>query len=400
MPKAASAAASRIPRGVWMLGFVSLFMDMSSELVHSLLPVFMAGTLGASALLIGLVEGAAEALALIVKVFSGYLSDVMGRRKPVVLFGYGLAALTKPLFPLASSIGLVLGARLLDRVGKGMRGAPRDALVADITPEAVRGSAFGLRQSMDTVGAILGPALAIAFMLWFAGSVRNVLWVAVVPAAISIAFLVFGVIEPERKGKPVAAKLPFSKAGLRALGGAYWRVVLVGAVLTLARFTEAFLVLRGSNLGLSATWVPLVMVVMSLSYALCAWPAGHWSDRVPRALVLALGLVFLAAAHAALACAAGTGLLYLGVVLWGVHLGLTQGVISALIADVAPGALRGTAFGVFNLASGLVLLAGSAGAGAMWDRIDPSAPFWAGAALALVGAVSTLALPRGAVRAA
>jgi len=345
-----------------MLGVVSLFMDMSSELVHSLLPVFLAGTLGASALLIGTIEGAAEALALVVKVFSGYLSDVMGKRKPVVLLGYGLAALTKPLFPLASSIGLVLGARLIDRIGKGMRGAPRDALVADITPEAVRGSAFGLRQSMDTVGAILGPALAIVFMIWFAGSIRSALWIALVPAAISVAVLAFGVVEPDRKGKPVSPKLPFSRAGFRALGRAYWRVVLIGAVLTLARYTEAFLVLRGSNLGLSATWVPMVMVVMSVSYALCAWPAGQWSDRVPRALVLALGLAFLAAAHLALALADGYGLLYLGVVLWGVHLGLTQGVISALIADVAPGELRGTAFGVFNLASGLVLLGGSAGA--------------------------------------
>ena len=378
-----------------MLGFVSLFMDMSSELVHSLLPLFMAGTLGASVFLIGLIEGAAEALALAVKVFSGYLSDVMGRRKPLVLLGYGLAALTKPIFPLASSLGWVLGARLLDRIGKGIRGAPRDALVADIAPPAIRGSAFGLRQSMDTIGAIAGPALAVVLMLAFAGSIVSVLWIAVIPALISFAILLFGVTEPERDAPPVAAKLPFSRAGLRALGAGYWRVVVVGAVLMLARYTEAFLVLRASDLGLGTTWVPMVMVLMSASYALCAWPAGQWSDRVQRRSVLALGLVFLACSHGALAAAGGTALLYVGVVLWGVHLGLTQGVISALIADVAPGELRGTAFGLFNLVSGVVLLAGSAGAGLLWDGIAPSAPFYAGAAIATLGVLSTFALPRG-----
>jgi MFS family permease len=381
-----------------MLGLVSLFTDMSSELVHSLLPVFMAGTLGASALIIGTVEGAAEGLALVVKVFSGYLSDVFGRRKPLVVLGYSLAALTKPLFPLAGSISWVLGARLLDRVGKGIRGAPRDALVADITPESIRGAAFGLRQALDTVGAIAGPALAIGFMLIYAGAIRTALWAAVVPGFIAVAILVFAVSEPDRKAAPVAARLPFSRAGLRSLGARYWRIVLVGALLTLARFTEAFLVLRASNLGLSNTWVPLVMIVMSLVYTLASYPAGKWSDSNGRRRVLGAGVVALLAADVVLALATDPMWLMAGVSLWGLHMGLTQGTLSTLIADVAPGNLRGTAFGVFNLVSGVVLLAGSAAAGELWDVFGAAAPFWAGAGLALLGLAAVLTLPKPAAR--
>lgn len=387
-------ARPRIPRTVWVLGIVSLFTDMSSEFIHALLPVFMAGTLGASALAIGLVEGAAEGLALATKVFSGYLSDVFGRRKPLVVLGYGLAALTKPLFPLAASMYWVLGARLLDRLGKGIRGAPRDALMADVTPPEIRGAAFGLRQSLDTVGAFAGPLLAIGALLYFAGDIRTALWVAVVPGVLAVALLVFAVREPERSARRVPAKLPFSRAGLRALGATYWRIVIVGSVLTLARSTEAFLILRGADIGMSTTWVPLVLVAMALVYTLAAYPVGHWSDRGDRRPWLFAGMLALVAADVVLALAADVTWLMLGAALWGLHMGLTQGLIAAMIADVAPKELRGTAFGVYNIATGVVLLVASVASGAVWDWRGPAAAFWMGAGLAAIGALVVFVLPR------
>jgi MFS family permease len=392
-----NAARAAIPGGVVALGFVSLFTDMSSEMVHSLLPVFMVGTLGASALMVGLVDGLAESLALVTKMFSGYISDRVGRRKPLVVLGYALATLTKPLFPLAGSVGWVLGARLLDRLGKGIRGAPRDALVADITPPQVRGAAYGLRQSMDTIGAVAGPLLAIALMLWLAGDIRAVLWFAVLPGVIAVAILVFAVREPERVGAAPTPRLPLSRAGMAALGSGYWRVVWVGALLTLARGTEAFLVLRASSLGMSDTWVPLVMVGMSLAFTVVAWPAGRWSDRTDRRHVLAAGLAVLLVADLMLALASGLPALMIGVALWGAHMGLTQGVFSALIADQAPGALRGTAFGMFNLLSGLSLLIAGVSAGALMDAHGAPAPFWLGASLALLALplVRWLPAPKG-----
>jgi MFS family permease len=378
-----------------VLGIVSLLTDMSSEFIHALLPVFLFGTLGASALAIGLIEGAAEGLALATKVFSGYLSDVFGRRKPLIVLGYGLAALTKPLFPLAASVHWVLGARLLDRVGKGIRGAPRDALVADVTPKEIRGAAFGMRQALDTVGGFAGPLLAIGAMLYFVGDIRAALWIAVVPGVVAVALLLFAVREPERT-KRVAAKLPLSREGLRRLGGTYWKLVAIGSLLTFARSTEAFLVLRGSNLGLSNTLVPLVLVVMSLVYTLAAYPAGKWSDQGGRRPLLVAGMLVLAVADVVLALAGGLVGLFAGIALWGLHMGLTQGLFAAYIADLAPGELRGTAFGVFNLATGFVLLLASALSGFVWDAFSPAATFWMGGALALVGAAALFALPRRA----
>jgi MFS family permease len=388
------ARSPRIPRAVWVLGFVSLLTDMSSEFIHALLPVFLAGTLGASALAIGVIEGAAEGLALATKVFSGYLSDVFGRRKPLIVLGYGLAALTKPLFPLAGSVHWVLGARLLDRVGKGIRGAPRDALIADVTPKEVRGAAFGMRQALDTVGGFAGPLLAIGAMLHFAGEIRSALWIAVVPGLVAVGLLVFLLREPESAPGRVAAKLPLSREGLRRLGGAYWRLVALGSLLTFARSTEAFLVLRGSNLGLSNTLVPLVLVAMSLVYTLAAYPAGKWSDSGGRRPLLIAGMIVLALADVVLALAGGLFGLFAGIALWGLHMGLTQGLFAAYIADLAPGELRGTAFGVFNLATGVVLLAASALSGLLWDVVSPAATFWMGAILAVIGAAALFALPK------
>lgn len=369
-----------IPRTIWALGFVSLFTDMSSEMVHSLLPILLAG-LGASALVIGLIEGAAEALVLVVKVFSGYISDAIGRRKPLVLLGYGLATVVKPLFPIADSIAVVTTARLLDRFGKGIRGAPRDALVSDLAPPEVRGAAFGLRQSMDTVGAVIGPLLAIGLMWLLADDIRAVLWWAVVPGIVAVLLLI-RMPEPDHERKH--ARLPLTRAGFARLGSKFARLTALGGFLALARFSEAFLVLRAVDVGLPVTYVPLVLVAMSVVYALTAYPAGRLSDRLPRAALLAFGMAMLAAADVALALAPSPFLLFVGVGLWGLHMGLTQGIVTSMIADVSPAEHRGTAFGVFNLVSGVALLAASVLAGWLWDQHGPAWTFWTGAGLSLL----------------
>lgn len=377
-----------VPRTIWALGFVSLFTDLGSEIVHSLLPVLLAGTLGASVFAIGLLEGAAEALVLITKVLSGYLSDAMGKRKPLVVLGYGLATLAKPLFPLAESVSTVVMARMVDRFGKGIRGAPRDALLGDLAPAEIRGACFGLRQSMDTLGAVLGPSLAIALLWDLSNDVSTVLWIAVIPGLIAVSLLLF-IKEPEQPERP-PARLPISREGLSRLGLAYWKLTALGALVALARFSEAFLVLRASEQGLGLTWIPLVLVVMSAVYALSAYPAGALSDRMPRHWLLGLGMVTLALANVALATAKGYGLLFLGIGLWGLHMGLTQGLLASLIVDIAPPEYRGTAFGVFNLFSGFGLLLASAMAGWLWDRSGSTATFWFGAGTATV---ATLAIP-------
>ncbi|AKA25290.1 MFS transporter [Pseudomonas chlororaphis] len=390
----ARPASRGIPRTVWALGFVSLFMDLSSELVHSLLPVYMVGTLGVSMLMVGIIEGVAEATALIVKVFSGALSDFIGRRKGLLLLGYGLAALTKPLFPLASSADLVFGARLLDRIGKGIRGAPRDALVADVAPPEIRGACFGLRQSMDTVGAFLGPILAIGLMLVLANDISQVLWLAVIPAAIAVALLVFGIREPGHEARPRGFRSPLSWASLRRFSSAYWWVVGIGAAFTLARFSEAFLILRAQQLGFSATWVPLVMVVMAGFYMVSAYPVGKWSDRVSRTALLSVGLLLLIGADLVLAQAQSVPMVLLGVALWGLHMGFSQGILATLVADTTPADLKGTAFGVFNLLSGLALLLASVIAGWLWQVHGAALAFYTGAGFAALSLLLLMAKPK------
>jgi MFS family permease len=372
-----------MPRAIWVLGFVSLLMDISSEMIHSLLPLFMATTLGASALLIGLVEGLAEATALIVKVFSGALSDYFGKRKPLAVLGYAMGALSKPLFAIAPSMGLVLTARLVDRVGKGIRGAPRDALVADIAPPALRGAAFGLRQSLDTVGAFAGPLLAVALMLLWANDFRAVFWVAVIPGLMSVGLLFWGVQEPEKQSTEHKLSNPLTRANLGRLGPGCWAVVGVGAIFTLARFSEAFLVLRAQQTGIALSWVPLVMVAMNVVYAVSAYPLGKLSDRVGRKALLLWGLGVLIAADLVLARASGWPGVLVGVALWGLHMGMTQGLLAAMVADTAPADLRGTAFGVFNLGSGVAMLVASVVAGALWDSFGAASTFYAGAVFCL-----------------
>lgn len=373
----------QIPSGVWVLGFVSMLMDISSEMVHSLLPLFMVTTLGASALTVGVIEGLAEATALIVKVFSGTLSDYLGKRKGLAVFGYTLGALTKPLFAMAPTMGMVLTARLLDRVGKGVRGAPRDALVADIAPAHLRGAAFGLRQSLDTVGAFIGPLLAVGLMLLWANDFRAVFWVAVIPGLAAVALLVLGLREatPRLVGK---RSNPISRQNLRRLDASYWWVVGVGAAFTLARFSEAFLVLRAHQGGLPLALVPLVMVAMNLIYALSAYPFGKLSDRLSQPKLLALGLVVLIAADLVLASSDHWRVMLAGVALWGIHMGMTQGLLATMVANTAPADLRGTAYGFFNLVSGIAMLVASVVAGLLWDRLGASVTFYAGAAFCLV----------------
>jgi MFS family permease len=387
-----------IPGGIWALGFVSMLMDISSEMIHALLPVYLMTVLGTSALAVGVIEGIAEATASIVKVFSGALSDWLGKRKWLAAFGYGLAALTKPVFPLASSVGWLVAARFVDRVGKGIRGAPRDALVADLAPVELRGASFGLRQSLDTIGAFLGPGLAIGLMWLTANHFQMVFWIAVIPAVLSVALIVFAVHDPERPGKTHAVRSPLSVEAMRRLGAAYWITVAISTVFALARFSEAFLILKAQAVGLPIFLVPLVLVLMNVVYALTSYPIGVLSDRVSRIDLLAVGLIVLIVADVVLGLASGIVGVACGVILWGLHMGCTQGVIAALVADTAPVELRGTAFGMVNLLGGVALLAASILAGVLWDRAGPQATFLAGAGFSVVALIG-VAVVRGRIHA-
>lgn len=381
-----------IPRAVWALGFVSLLMDVSSEIIHALLPVYLVTVLGASMLTVGFIEGIAEATASITKVFSGALSDWLGKRKLLAVIGYGLAAFTKPIFPLASSVSWLVAARFIDRIGKGIRGAPRDALVADIAPAHLRGASFGLRQSLDTTGAFLGPALAIVLMWLNADNFQAVFWFAVLPAFLAVGLLLFAVHEPERPRALRNVRSPLSRAELKRLGSAYWWVVGIAVVFSIARFSEAFLILRAQSVGLPLMFVPMVLVLMNVVYAFAAYPAGALSDHANRIIVLGVGFGLLVAADLVLAFTSGIAGVAIGVALWGLHMGFTQGLLATLVADTAPAELRGTAYGIFNLLSGLAMLVASVLAGALWDIIGSPATFLAGAvftALALAGLAAT-----------
>ena len=400
--RASSAAAGRLsamPAGIWALGLGSMFMDISSELVHSLLPLFMVGVLGASMVTVGVVEGIAEATAAVTKVFSGALSDVLGKRKFLLVLGYGLAALTKPMFPLATSMTWVFLARFIDRIGKGIRGAPRDALIADIAPPTVRGAAYGLRQALDSVGAFLGPLLAVALMAWLANDIVAVMWVAVLPAFIAVALLAVAVREPAGAQRGSETRAPLAWSDAKRLHIRYWLVVLLGAVFTLARFSEAFLVLRAQDVGLALGLVPVVLIVMNVVYAAVAFPAGAAADRFSARGLLIVGLAMLVAADVVLAAAASPLPALAGAALWGIHMGLTQGLLSKLVADSAPADLLGTAFGIFNLVSGGALLLASVIAGALWSRFGAPATFMAGAAFAALAALGLAAYRAGPPRA-
>lgn len=398
-PPVASAPSRRaglrhLPPGIWALGFVSLLMDVSSEMIHALLPVYLVTTLGASTLAVGFIEGVAEATAAITKVFSGALSDWLGRRKLLAALGYGLAAVTKPIFPLAHSLGWVVAARFVDRIGKGIRGAPRDALIADLAPPERRGAAFGLRQSLDTAGAFLGPALAIGLMWLTADNIPLVFWAAVLPAVAAVALILFAVHDAPGAAVRKGVRAPLSRAELAQLPSRYWWVVAASAVFTLARFSEAFLVLRAQELHLALALIPLVLVAMNLVYALASYPVGVLADRISHTRLLAAGLSVLVLADLALAGVDGLAGLGLGLLLWGLHMGLTQGLLAALVAESAPATLRGTAFGLFNLVGGVALLLASVIAGSLWDAFGSRATFLCGAAFAALAAAALLPLAR------
>lgn len=382
----------QIPRTVWALGLVSLFMDVSSEMIHSLLPLFLTGTLGASVLLVGIIDGIAESTAAISKVFSGYLSDKIGRRKPLLIFGYGLGAFSKPFFAMAGGPMLVLAARFADRIGKGIRGAPRDALIADVAPPGIRGRSYGLRQAMDTVGSFVGPLLAIGLMVLFASDIRAVFWAAVIPGVIATLCVVYGVrdstseIEARKSAAP-----PISLSAIGRFTPAFWTVAAIGIIFTLARFSEAFLILKASEEGLPLVLAPLVLVVMNVVYSVCAYPAGAASDRLQAFHLLLMGLGALIAADLCLAFAPGLTGAFLGIALWGLHMALTQGLFSKLVADNAPPELRGSAFGLFNLSTGVAMLLSSIVAGLVWDKAGSSATFVAGAGFAAAAALIVLA---------
>ena len=386
------ATLSRIPKGVWVLGGVSLLMDVSSEMIHSLLPLFMATTLGASVIIIGIIEGVAEATALILKVFSGVISDYVGKRKGLALLGYGLGALSKPLFAIAPTSGVVFSARMIDRVGKGIRGAPRDALVADVTPPEIRGAAYGLRQSLDTIGAFLGPLLAVALMFLWDNDFQSIFWVAAIPAVLSIALLGFGLKEP-RTAVVQKRTNPLRRENLKKLSAAYWWVVAIGSIFTLARFSEAFLVLRAQQMAIPLFAIPLVMVAMNLVYSLTAYPFGILSDSMSHSKMLQWGLLVLIAADIVLALSSHWSTLLAGVALWGIHMGMTQGLLAAMVAHTAPPELRGTAFGMFNLMSGIALLLASAGAGVLWEVLGAASTFYAGAIICVVTLVGMRCMP-------
>lgn len=379
-----------LPRTVWALGLVSLLMDASSEIIHALLPLFLTLSLGASMTLVGVIDGVAEATAAIAKVFSGYLSDRLGRRKPLILLGYGLGALAKPLFPLAGSATLVFGARFVDRIGKGLRGAPRDALIADVTPLAQRGQAYGLRQSLDTVGAFLGPLAAIALMALFADDFRLVFWCAALPAALCVLTVLFGVEDAPGSVVRASARAPIALAELRALDAGFWRVVALGVLFTLARFSEAFLVLKAHAVGLPLALAPAVLVAMNVVYALGAYPAGLLADRMAGRGLLLASLAALIVTDLLLAVASDLTLTFTGIALWGLHMALSQGLLAKLVADHAPAALRGSAFGLFNLTSGVAMLAASALAGLLWDGFGAAGAFGGGALFAAAAALFLL----------
>lgn len=386
------ATLSRIPKGVWVLGGVSLLMDVSSEMIHSLLPLFMATTLGASVIIIGIIEGVAEATALMLKVFSGVISDYVGKRKGLALLGYGLGALSKPLFAIAPTSGMVFSARMIDRIGKGIRGAPRDALVADVTPPEIRGAAYGLCQALDTIGAFLGPLLAVALMFLWDNDFQSIFWVAAIPAVLSIALLGFGLKEPNTSVVQKRTN-PLRRENLKKLSAAYWWVVAIGSIFTLSRFSEAFLVLRAQQMAIPLFAIPLVMVAMNLVYSLTAYPFGKLSDRMSHSKMLQWGLLVLIAADIVLALSSHWSTLLAGVALWGIHMGMTQGLLAAMVAHTAPPELRGTAFGMFNLMSGIALLLASAGAGVLWEMLGAASTFYAGAIICVVTLIGMRCMP-------
>ncbi|MDJ0867562.1 MAG: MFS transporter [Myxococcota bacterium] len=385
----------RIPRNVWAASATSFLMDVSSEMVVNVLPLFLANVLGVRTVVIGLVEGLAEATASLLKVFSGSLSDRLGRRKPLAVAGYAISALAKPGFALATSWGGIAGARWADRVGKGVRTAPRDALVADAVGAGDRGLAFGLHRAADTGGAVVGLAIAIGVLALVergaatldADAFRTLVWVSLVPAVGAVAVLAFGVREVRAPVRVAAAR-----PGLRGLGRPFFAFLLVSALFDLGNFSDAFLVLRAQERGLGVTDILWVLVGFNLVYAVVSTPGGRLSDRIGRRAVIAAGWVWYAAVHLGFAGARSGGDVTVLFLLHGVYYGLTAGTAKALIADLVPERLRGSAYGSYFAVMGAIDLPASLLAGALWQGLGawpgfgPAAPFVFSAGTALAAA--------------
>lgn len=372
----------RIPRTVWVLGFVSLLMDISSEMIHALLPLFMAGTLGASAIWIGLVEGIGEGTALIAKVFSGVVADRFGHKKRLVFVGYFLGVISKPVFALAGSMPVVLAARFFDRIGKGLRGAPRDAIVADVTDESIRGAAYGLRQSLDAAGAFVGPLLATLLLLLWTENLRSIFWIALIPGAACLALILFGV---EDNVTPTVNTKRIARKDLKiVMTPAFVQLVILGTLFSLARFSNAFIVLRAADIGIEHAWIPMTLVLMNIAFSLSSYPFGKLADTLNPMKLLALGMVLLVLANLLFAYAANYRILAAGIVLFGMHLGATQGIFSTIISEIAPSEVRATAFGIFNFFSGLALLASGLVAGSLWEYMGAQYCFGGGVVFALI----------------
>ena len=379
-----------IPRQVWALGWVSLFTDISSEAIISVLPLFLTTTLGASVTTVGLIEGIAEATASILKVFSGAISDYWGQRKSLAVLGYGLSTFVKPLFAIASSPSWVLLARFADRTGKGIRAAPRDALVADVTDASNRGAAYGLRQSLDTVGALLGPLLAMIVLDRSPQNFRLVFWLAVIPGMIAVMFLVFGVTEPRQQQNQQRVN-PLNRSALSSLGSNYWWLLLAVLIFNLGNSSDAFLLLKAQQVGIPAAFIPLTLVVQNLTYALFAYPLGRLSDRISRRQLLISGWLIYALVYGGLALVDRAPQFWILLAVYGVHLAMTQGTITALVADLVPANLRGTAFGFLNLAVGLALFPASLLAGLLWQQFGAGVAFAVSSGLAVI-AICLLAI--------
>jgi len=378
----------KIPKSIWTLGIVSLFMDISSEIIHSLLPIFMVSILGSSIIAIGIVEGISEATFLLIRIFSGVLSDYLGKRKIISVIGYGISALSKPLFPLANSVSLILIARFFDRLGKGVRESPRDALIGDIAPKSIRGACFGLRQSLDTIGALIGPIVAILGLLIFSNNIRAILWVSVIPAILSVVIFIVGIHDVEHKYTEDEKTFIFKFKNIFKIGTEYWQIVLIGGLLNLARFSDAFLILKAYELGLPITYVPLVMVLMNCFYAVSSYPAGILSDNINRKFILIIGIVFLIIADLVLAFTDSTWMLALGVGFWGMHMAFTKGILDAMVTDTASIRLLGSAYGIFNFVCGIAVLFASIISGVLWQVYGPFYSFSVGAFLAFLACLS------------